>query len=145
MRTVLWVALCVCVLSLLVSTSANAQRLAQETKDTLSQVSLKGLFRVQISIVGKNLNVGKNNAEILVHDKDGIAVIGARVFALPHIFRHGESTLVKPTVTEKAKGRYAIENIYIEIPGHWVLKITIRKGDQEDTVNFDFPEVKRAT
>ena len=109
----------------------------------LSQVSSKGLFQVEMSIPGKILKVGKNSAEILIRDKDGKVVKGARVTALPLIFQHGESTLLKPKVTEKTKGRYAIENIYIETPGHWVLKITIRKDDKADIVNFDFPEVKR--
>jgi hypothetical protein len=113
--------------------------------DSLSQVSTKGLFKVEISIAGKSLKVGKNNAEILISGKDGKVVEGARVTALPLIYQHGESTLVRPKVTEKAKGRYAIENIYIEIPGHWVLKITISKGGEEDSVTFDFPEIKRAT
>jgi hypothetical protein len=109
----------------------------------LSQVSSKGLFKVEMSIPGKNLKVGKNNAEILIRDKDGKEVKGARVTALPLVYQHGESTLVKPRVTEKAGGRYAIENIYIEMPGHWVLKVTIRKDDKEDSATFDFPEVKR--
>jgi hypothetical protein len=112
--------------------------------ENLSQVSTKGLFKVEMLIPGKNLKIGKNNAEILVRDKDGKEVKGARVTALPLVYRHGESTLIKPRVTEKTPGRYSIENIYIETPGHWELKITIRKGKNEDNVTFDFPEVKRA-
>ena len=109
----------------------------------LSQVSSKGLFKVEMLIPGKNLKVGKNNAEILIRDKGSKEVKGARVTALPFIYQHGESTLIKPKVIEKAKGHYTIENIYIEMPGHWVLKITIRKDDMEDSATFDFPEVKR--
>jgi hypothetical protein len=109
----------------------------------LSQVSSKGLFKVEMSIPGKSLKVGKNNAEILIRDKDGKEVRGARVTALPLVYQHGESTLIKPKVKEKAEGRYMIENIYIETPGHWVLKVTIRKDDKEDSATFDFPEVKR--
>ena len=115
----------------------------QAIGDSLSQVSTKGLFKVEMSILGKNLRVGKNNAEILVRDKDGKEVKGARVTVLPFIFQHGESTLVKPKVTEKAGGRYSIEDIYFENQGHWVLKITIGKDGQEDSVTFDFPEIKR--
>ena len=111
--------------------------------ENLSQVSTKGLFNVEMSIPGKNLKVGKNTAEILVRDKNGKEVKGARISTLPLIHQRSESALVKPKVVETSEGRYSIENIYIEIPGHWVLKITIRKGKKEDSVTFDFPDVKR--
>jgi hypothetical protein len=113
--------------------------------ESFTQVSAKDLYKVEMRIAGKSLKLGKNNAEILVRDKNGKEVKGARITALPLVYQHGESTLVKPNVTEKSGGRYSIENIYIEIPGHWELKITIRKGDKEDIVTFDFPEVKRET
>ena len=116
---------------------------ATAAADSFSQASTKGLFKVDLSLAGKNLRVGKNTAEILILDQNNKEVKGARVTALPLIYRHGESTLVKPRVTEKVEGRYSIEDIYIETPGHWVLKITIRKDDKEDSVSFDFPEVKR--
>ena len=113
------------------------------TADTFSQTSTKGFFKVEMSIAGKNLRIGKNSAEILILDQNNKEVNGARVTALPQVYQHGESTLVKPKVTEKIEGRYSMDGIYIEMPGHWVLKITIRKDDKEDTVTFDFPEVKR--
>jgi len=113
------------------------------TAETFSQASVKGLFKVEMSIPGKNLKVGRNSAEILIRDQNNKEVKGARVTALPQIYQHGESTLVKPRVTEKVEGRYSMDDIYIEMPGHWVLKITIRKDDKEDTVTFDFPEIKR--
>jgi hypothetical protein len=116
---------------------------AAASADTFSQTSTKGFFKLEMSIPGKSLQVGKNSAEILVQDQNGKEVKGARITALPFIYQHGESTLVRPKVAEKAKGHYLIEDIYIEMPGHWVLKITIREGNKEDSVTFDFPEVKR--
>jgi hypothetical protein len=109
----------------------------------LSQVSAKGLFQVKMSIPGENLKVGKNVVELMVRDKNGKDVPGARVTVLPQIYQHGESTLVRPKVSEKGKGSYSAENVYIEMPGHWVLKVTITKDDKTDSVTFDFPEVKR--
>jgi len=87
--------------------------------------------------------VGKNLAELVIRDEKGGHVEGALVRVLPQIYQHGESTLVRPKVSEKGKGRYSVENIYIEMPGHWVLKVTITKDGLEDSVLFDFPEVKR--
>jgi hypothetical protein len=111
--------------------------------ESLSQVSTKGLYKVELTLQDKNLKVGKNTFELVVRDKKGKEVLGAHIFVLPHIYQHGESVLIKGVVGEIGKGRYTVENVYIEIPGHWVLKITIKKGDKEDIVNFDFPEVKR--
>jgi YtkA-like len=111
--------------------------------ETLLQVSAKGLFKVEMTLQGKSLKVGKNTFELFVRDKKGKEVPGAYIIVLPHIYQHGESVLIKGKVTEKGKGHYTVEGLYIEIPGHWVLKVTVKKGDKEDIVNFDFPEVKR--
>jgi hypothetical protein len=111
--------------------------------ETLSQDSTKSLFKVEMILQGKSLKVGKNTFELVVRDKKGKEVPGAYIVVLPQIYQHGESVLIKGKVTEKGKGRYTVEGLYIEIPGHWVLKVTVKKGDKEDSVTFDFPEVKR--
>jgi hypothetical protein len=104
---------------------------------------MKGLFKVELSIPGENLKVGKNVGELMVRDKNGKDVSGARITVLPQIYQHGESTLIRPKVSEEGKGSYLVDNIYIEIPGHWILKVTITKDDKTDSVTFDFPDVKR--
>jgi hypothetical protein len=114
------------------------------TAAALSQISAKGLFDVTMSVPGESLKVGKNVVELTVRDKDGKEVTGARLTVLPQVFQHGESTLVRPTVSEKGKGIYTVENVYIDVPGHWVVKVTVSKEDRVDHVTFDFPEVKRA-
>jgi hypothetical protein len=113
------------------------------TGASLLEVSTKGLFDVKMSIPGKSLKVGRNVVELIVRDKNGKDVIGARITVLPQIYQHGESTLVRPKVSEKGKGSYSVENVYIEIPGHWILKVTITKDGLADSVTFDFPEVRR--
>ena len=107
------------------------------------QVSKKGLYRVEMAIEGQKLKVGANRAELVIRDNEGKPVAGALVRILPLIYQHGESTLMKPRVTEKDKGHYQVENMFIEIEGHWVLKISMKKGALEDEVIFDFPEVKK--
>lgn len=107
------------------------------------QVSKKGLYRIEMAIEGQKLKVGANRAELVIRDNEGKPVAGALVRILPLIYQHGESTLMKPRVTERDKGHYQVENIYIEIEGHWVLKISMKIGDLEDEVVFDFPEVRR--
>src|SRR4030042_487423 len=107
------------------------------------QVSKKGLYRVEMAIEGQKLKVGANRAELVIRDNEGKPVVGALVRVLPLLYQHGESTLMKPRVTEKDKGHYQVENIFIEIEGHWVLKISMKIGVVEDEVVFDFPEVRR--
>jgi len=107
------------------------------------QVSKKGLYRVEMAIEGQKLKVGANRAELVIRDNEGKPVVGALVRVLPLIYQHGESTLMKPRVTEKDKGHYQVENIFIEIEGHWVLKISMKIGALEDEVVFDFHEVRR--
>jgi hypothetical protein len=88
------------------------------TGETLSQVSTKGLFKVEMILQGKSLRVGKNTFELVVRDKKGKEVPEAHIIVLPQIYQHGESVLIKGKITEKGKGRYSVEGLYIEIPGH---------------------------
>ena len=114
-----------------------------QAEESRIQLSKKRLYRVEMVIEGQKLKVGANRAELLIRDNEGKPVAGALVRILPLIYQHGESTLMKPRVTEKGKGHYQVENIYIEIEGHWLLKISMKIGDLEDEVVFDFPEVRR--
>src|SRR4030043_635922 len=114
-----------------------------QAEESRIQLSKKGLYRIEMVIEGQKLKVGANRAEMVIRDNEGKPVAGALVRILPLIYQHGESTLMKPRVTEKDKGHYQVENIYIEIEGHWVLKISMKIGALEDEVVFDFPEVRR--
>jgi hypothetical protein len=50
--------------------------------------------------------------------------------------------LLKPDIREMGRGLYSVENVILVMRGHWELKMTIRKGETEDIVIFDFPDVK---
>jgi len=125
--------------------SLGLMSLSRAAEKSLIQVSQKGAFKVEMVIEGQKLKVGKNLVELVIRDDKGNHVEGALIRVLPQIYQHGESTLVRPKVSEKGKGSYSAENVYIEMPGHWVLKVTITKDDKADSVTFDFPEVKRGT
>ena len=114
-----------------------------DAKEALVQTSENGLFKVEMTLQGEKLKLGRNTADLFVRDKNGMTVKGALITILPRIYRHGESSPVRPRATEKGDGRYIAENIYIEMEGHWELRIRIRKDILEDTATFDFPEVKR--
>jgi hypothetical protein len=107
------------------------------------QVSKESLYRVEMAIEGQNLKVGANRAVLVILDREGKPVTGALVRVLPLVHRHGETALMRPRVTEKDPGHYQVENIYIEMEGHWVLKVSMKIGSAEEEVVFDFPGVKR--
>jgi hypothetical protein len=122
---------------------AFAGHAPKESGDSLSKTTDKNMFHLEVTVEGKNLAIGNNSADILVKDTNGKPVTGAYVYVKPHVARHGESTFVKPLVTEKGEGLYNVKNIYLDAQGDWILKVRVRKGDKDDSATFDFPGVKR--
>jgi hypothetical protein len=122
---------------------AFAGHAPEKSGDSLSKMTDKKAFNVALKLEGKNLAIGNNSAEILVKDTKGNPVTGAYVYVKPHVARHGESTFVKPIVTEKGEGLYNVKNIYLDTQGDWILKVRVRKDDKDDSATFDFPGVKR--
>ena len=54
----------------------------------------------------------------------------------------GHGVFEKPVIKERGGGLYSVENIILIMGGRWELRINIRKSAVEDTVTFDFPDVK---
>jgi len=77
-----------------------------------------------------------------VHDKNDKDVASAGITVTPWMPEMGHGVYEKPVVTERGGGLYSVENIILIMGGHWELRIKIRKGDAEDSVTFDFPDVK---
>jgi hypothetical protein len=115
----------------------------QEKTAPLQKTTAQGMFHVKMTLETNKLSVGKNSALVTVMDKQGKPVTGTRLTVRPHVARHGETSLMKPTVVEKSDGVYQVRNIYIDMPGDWELKVTVRKNDTEDSAVFEFPGVKR--
>ncbi len=123
---------------------ANLVSTADSQLERLTKHSEKGLFKIEVLLHGQELQVGKNRVELFVTDMKGKEVSGARIRLIPFIYQHGESTYIRPLAAETKPGHYTADNLHIETPGHWVLKIVIGKDDQEDMALFDFPGVKRS-
>ena len=111
-------------------------------EQSLFKVTEKGLFSVEMVIKEKELKVGVNTLDIIVHDKSDKDVASAIVTVTPWMPEMGHGVFEKPVVMERGGGLYSIENIILIMGGRWELKIKIRKGDMEDSAVFDFPEVK---
>jgi hypothetical protein len=123
--------------------SAFAGHTAKGSPSSLKKTTAKDMFHVELKLERDKLSVGKNNADVTIRDKREKPVTGARLTVRPHVARHGETSFIRPSVTEKGDGVYHVKNIYIDTLGNWELKVTVRKDDAEDSVVFDFPGVKR--
>ena len=111
-------------------------------EQSLFKVTEKGLFSVEMVIKEKELKVGVNTLDIIVHDKNDKDVASAGITVTPWMPEMGHGVYEKPVVTERGGGLYSVENIILIMGGRWELRIKIRRGDVEDNVTFDFPDVK---
>jgi hypothetical protein len=111
-------------------------------EQSLFKVTEKGLFSVEMVIKEKELKVGVNTLDIIVHDKNDKDVVGADITVVPWMPEMGHGVFEKPVVREMGGGLYSVENIILIMGGRWELRIKVGKGAVEDTVTFDFPDVK---
>lgn len=112
--------------------------------ESLFKVTEKGLYSVEMVILGKELVTGSNSVDIIIHDKEDTDVMGADIKVIPWMMEMGHGVREKPVITERGGGLYSVENIDIIMPGHWELRIEVSKAGGTDTAVFDFPHVEMA-
>lgn len=61
-----------------------------------------------------------------VTDAAGNPVDGATLSVTPFMPDHGHGSSVKPSVTPKGGGTYAVANVYLPMPGLWRLTVTVQ-------------------
>jgi hypothetical protein len=111
-------------------------------EQSLFKMTEKGLFSVEMVIKEKELKVGVNTLDIIVHDKNDKDVVGAEITVVPWMPEMGHGVFEKPVVRERGGGLYSVENIILIMGGRWELRIKIGKGTVKDAVTFNFPDVK---
>ncbi len=111
-------------------------------EQSLFKMTEKGSFSVEMVIKEKELKVGVNTLDIIVHDKNDKDVVGAEITVVPWMPEMGHGVFEKPVVQERGGGLYSVENIILIMGGRWELRLKIRTGAVEDTVTFNFPDVK---
>jgi hypothetical protein len=119
----------------------------QHTKhyeQSLFKMTEKGLYSVEMVIKNKDLKVGVNTFDIIVHDKGDKDVAGAEITVVPWMPDMGHGVFEKPVVKERGGGTYSVENVILIMEGRWELRLKIKKNNSEDNVAFDFPDVKRS-
>ena len=105
-------------------------------------MSEKGLFQIKLSAKGQLLKYGRNDVAVFLMDEKGTAVEGAKIEITPWMPEHNHGTMWPPKVTEKGKGLYQAI-IPLTMGGHWELNFRIRKGEIEDSIFLDFPNVTK--
>ena len=67
-----------------------------------------------------------NAMTLQVVDAAGLPVEGASLSVVPFMPDHGHGSAIKPTVTPKGGGVYAVTNLYYPMPGLWRVTVTIQ-------------------
>jgi len=111
-------------------------------EQSLFKMMEKGLYSVEMVIPEKELTVGVNTLDIIVHDNHDKDVVGAEITVVPWMPEMGHGVFEKPVIKERGGGLYSVENVVLIMRGHWQLRIKITKRETEDMVTFDFPDVK---
>jgi hypothetical protein len=112
-------------------------------EDSLFKVTDSGLFSVEIVTPSSELKVGLNTLNLIVHERLDLELTGAVVTITPWMPDMGHGVTVEPEIKEKGGGLYAAENVGFSMTGRWELRITVKKGGVEDTVVFDFPDIRK--
>jgi hypothetical protein len=106
----------------------------------VTKITEKGLFNVEMRYKGE-IKEGRNVADLMIRDLGGSPLEGAKIEVSPWMPEMGHGVPFVPKVTEKGGGLYNIV-FHFTMTGLWELKMVIRKGEVEDNVVFEFPDVK---
>jgi hypothetical protein len=121
--------------------SGHEGKFTQHYAGSLFKVTEDGLYSVEMVIPARELKIGVNAVDIIVHDAKDADVMGADITVTPWMPEMGHGVSEKPTVVERGGGQYSIENIILIMGGVWDLRVKVRKDDVEDTALFRFPDV----
>jgi len=107
----------------------------------MTKNTAKGLFQVRLSASGEILKNGRNEINVYISSDKGQKIENAKVELVPWMPEHGHGAAWPPAVFDQGNGVYRAV-VALTMPGHWQLTVKISKGDSEDSVLFDFPDVK---
>jgi protein SCO1/2 len=105
---------------------------ARQVTESRARASEKGLFVLEPIVSANGLRIGTNSVDIMLRDRSGKSVEGAKLVVTPWSADMGYGVWEKPLVLEKGNGVYHVENISIIRSGRWELKVAIKSGAKED-------------
>jgi protein SCO1/2 len=116
--------------------SAIGKSGAEPEKGKLLVQTEKDLFSISLSVAAAEFAAGANSANLMIRDKSGKAVIGAEIVVTPWLPAAGHGVYDKPVVLERGGGAYRVDNIVLVRSGKWELRVSVKKGTQEDRAVF---------
>jgi hypothetical protein len=115
--------------------------MTQHYEDSVFKVTENGEFSVEVLFPDKKVEMGVNNVDFIVHNKQDKDVTGARITVTPWMPSMGHGVMEKPVITERGGGLYNIKNVVFSMTGDWELRVEIASGSVTDTVNIPLPAV----
>ena len=128
---------------LFVAGAATAGLFGRSTPDDLdlsrSRSTEAGLYLAEIAPVAEPVSVGPMHAwTVTLETADGAPVEAAAIAIDGGMPRHGHGLPTAPAVTEAlGGGRFLLEGVRFNMPGWWVLDLTIDGPEGRDTVTFN--------
>ena len=119
----------------------SGAKVTKHFDDSMTKLTDNNLYSLELVIPNKNLMMGVNTIEIIVHHATGGDVAQAELTVTPWMPSMGHGVMQQPVVTERGGGLYSVDNVIFSMTGHWQLQVKVAKDGKEDTAVFDFPEV----
>ena len=115
--------------------------MTQHYEGSLFKATQNGEFSVEVLFPDKKVEMGVNNVDLIIHDKNDMDVTGARITVTPWMPSMGHGVMEKPVVNEKGGGLYNVKNVIFSMTGEWELRLEIASGSTTDSVKIPLPPV----
>ena len=117
-------------------------KLFQHFEGSLFGPCIRGCFTVEVILKPNPPIVGRNAADVIIHDYRAMDIGGADVEFVPWMAEEGRPSPETPTIKDTKIGLYVIENIVLDRPGKWTYRIRISHGGLADSIELALPEVR---
>jgi hypothetical protein len=112
----------------------------KHVKESLFKVTDKGLYSAEVLLLDGNLKVGRNDFDIVIHDRNDDDVEDAYIKIIALMPKN--QLEAKPSIRSSRPGLYGIYKLNLPRAGHWELFIQISHNKLKDSVVFDFSNVQ---
>jgi hypothetical protein len=137
--------LLVCALSLIGCASDFGKKtpeMVQHIEGSIFKATERGYYTTELVIKPKPPVVGKNKANLIIHDYEANDTPGLTIKIVPKMTNSDVASKEKPLIKDAGRGLYLIENIDIHSSGMWELQMTISGPRMSDKVTLELPEIK---
>jgi hypothetical protein len=117
-------------------------KLMQHFEGTLFSSTERGAYTVELVCKPFPPVVGKNAADLIIHDYRARDIGGAEVEFVPWMPGEERASPESPAIKDTKIGLYVVENIVLDRPGKWVYRIRISHEGLEDSIVVRLPELE---